>query len=287
VKLTVPNGCKSVLIPKTTQVICSNGNGIWTHDLLNNSSVPLPITSPDWMNVSTNGRFLYYGFSENNYHDAGIFSYDLQDRVEATVTTSVIDGIIPPILSSDGSYIAYVRNLGPWDNRVFVVEKGSEQSRQLSTDEPSATWNIVWSPVSNWILYGATTIQSDIGFSTNQLYLLDPAAGATHQIRAVDDLVYDDFGANSVWSPDGTKLVVTAAENLCVISFNDKGQSCYAVGQPGSKVVAHTWSPHSRYIAAVLSANGPIGNTLIVFDVGDQTNQVVSSSIEANLLFWR
>jgi hypothetical protein len=141
----------------------------------------------------------------------------------------------PPVisLSPDGHMAAF--DVG---EQVFVADLETGKARPIS-DRTGFAWAVAWSPAGDWITYTRNH------GGTNVISLIRPDGTDAREISSTKE---SDEAANSVWSPDGTTLLVQRDEggrddlrNLWIMDLegNYLGQVTHQPSAYGS----YSWAP--------------------------------------------
>ncbi len=131
--------------------------------------------------------------------------------------------------SPDGTSLAY-----DTDTSIWRVDLATATPVQLTTDDPThdvESWQPSWSPDGTTIAYS----RFQTCFRCTAIWLMNSDGTAPHQI-------YDTFqGRRPMFSPDGTKLALSLANDLVI---DLEGNSIVAAG--GAYTI---WSPHGTSVA--------------------------------------
>ncbi len=114
----------------------------------------------------------------------------------------------PPVISPDGSTIAYTVSAADWeenrwDTEIWLAREGAEPFQLTRTAEGSSSLSFTrtWSPDGRWLAFAA-----DRG-DGRQIYLIRPDGGEAQRLTAVEQGV-----GSFAWSPDGTQIAVSITE---------------------------------------------------------------------------
>jgi len=123
-----------------------------------------------------------------------------------------VGGVIRPILSPDGAWIAYVRGPGGDPRALWVIDAPGANERQLIDartlvpgDDTRRIGQVVWSPDAQVIYFNTSTGQGINARPSDDLWRVDVASGAR------ENLLNDGDGGTIRASPDGTLLALAAA----------------------------------------------------------------------------
>ena len=187
--------CEWELLPRATVTVCNNQAGKhYLLDLLTGTTQDLPISNARLIGWDPTGRFLL--FSKGTSDKLDIFSYDITSNVTRTLALDIDrreqeQWLTQPILSTDGQKLIVVRGISNHRNTtVFEIAKMGTQFRQVGLSEPSATWDVAWSPTANQFVYGATDIEQEIGPSPNLLFFVDIQRGETRKLAKSPEPVF-------------------------------------------------------------------------------------------------
>jgi Tol biopolymer transport system component len=131
-------------------------------------------------------------------------------------------GVFSPVVSPDGSQIAYVEGMGDWANSLWVMNADGTHQRQIIGDKddlnPSTARfeGIGNAPILQWSPDGTR-----LAFGGSEGIYVVNADGSELA------LVARDVGPGPYWSPDGTRIAFTALDRL--------GASVWTVRRDGSE----------------------------------------------------
>lgn len=138
-----------------------------------------------------------------------------------------VGGVIRPILSPDGAWIAYVRGPGGDPRALWVIDAPGANERQLIDaqtlvpgDDTRRIGQVVWSPDAQVIYFNTSTGQGIDARPTDDLWRVDVRSGAR------ENLLNDGEGGTISVSPDGTLLALAAAGD-----YAQPGEPVTAPGQ--------------------------------------------------------
>ena len=157
------------------------------------------------------------------------------------------DGL--PIVSPDGSRIAFTSNRGGADD-VFVISPNGTNERRL-TNTRESEGNLAWTASGKQILF--SVFKDNIG----HLYGIDPDGKNQHELASVP-------GRGPTLSPDGQRLVYMAgtwiATRLMVSAFD--GTNAKQITDGSSIAWNNHWSPNGNLIAFT-GRNDPKGELAV------------------------
>ena len=143
---------------------------------------------------------------------------------------------VPPIsLSVDGRSAAF-----GVEGTVYVIDLEGGEARPITRDT-GYVWAVSWSPTGEWITY---TRQHG---TTSVVALVRPDGTDDHEISPNDP---SDEAAASVWSPDGTYLLVARASGTSPDAPQDlwvmdlEGQYLGQVTHEPSNYGTYSWAPN-------------------------------------------
>jgi hypothetical protein len=278
------------LLPGTEQVVCGYPGRYILRNLVTKDEQQLPIENTcRFYGWSPNGRFLIYEYcgEQGNYT---IATYDLVEQIEQEIvvfTKPYGERVwFGPLISYDGTHVSIF-------STDEIANKISEH-RQFVFPELPMTDDFALSPTANQMVYGVTDIFQEIGPRPNYLYLYDFDSGENSLLAtAPEGDTYDSFYSTPIWSPDGSKVVVTSGSYLCVVEIASRKQTCHDLS-PYDLLRYSTWSPGSQSIAFAAGQYGDRKNIrdLAIFDVVNGSYFVLLSNIDhsspyLDILFWR
>lgn len=186
--------------------------------------------------------------------------------------------------SPDGKAIAFLGKRGKDAlTQIHVINPSAGDARALTT-APSAVTGFKWSPDGRTVAFtyadpktddekkaeaaGRDWTIADRSLKHTRLYRIDVASGKTELVTRADKTVHDYD-----WSPDGTQLVIGAADTP-TIDDSFMGVRLYIVPAAGGvpepflrtegKLGSPRWSPDGQWIAwlGATSVNDPFAGTL-------------------------
>jgi hypothetical protein len=239
---------------------------------------------------SPNGRFLLYEYcgEQGNYT---IASYDLVEQIEQEIAVfnkswEDREWYAIPLLSYDGSHLIV--------NSIYEISYKTSERLQFVIPKLRVADDFALSPTANQIVYGVTDIEQEIGIRPNLLYLYDFDSGENILLAtAPEGKLYDAFYSRPIWSPDGSRVVVTSGSYLCVVEIASRKQTCNTIS-PYDLLRNTTWSPGAQSIAfsAGRSENANTVRDLVIYNVVNDSYFVLLSNMKINaltlnILFWR
>jgi len=311
--------CGDFLLPNSTELLCRDDSQVFLLDLLTQEETPLPISSPDWISASTNGRFLYYGYVKNDQETQNIFTYDLLNGVEQVFAAGVnIEGWLNPFspifdggvsLSYDGismALIEYVQGVG---DRIFQYTEPGKARAEIGPDGKSALGGPIWSPTSPSLLFGITEVGFEVEPLTSALYRYNRDSDQSEMLIEAPEnsYFYTDWISSAwlqhsmpaeVWSPDGEKIIAitdqavevngdnTVQRELCVLSLSTTDHACQIIDyQQYFWIDSVTWSPAGDAVAFM--AGFQSRGDLIVYSIQSQSFYVLATQQPIDGLYWR
>ncbi len=285
--------CEWELLPHTTMMVCEHQSGQqYLLDILKGTTQDLPIHNAKLTGWDPTGRFLV--FKRGTADKSDFFSYDITADVTRTITLDINrqeqeKWLTQPMLSADGQKLIVVRGISDQPNAsVFEITRMGAQFRQIGLSEPSATWDLAWSPTANQFVYGATDIEQEIGPRPNYLILVDTRNDKRRKLAKSPKLVF--FWSWSLeWSPSGKQIAVglwdpafKTTPQVCVIEADTAHQTCRpALRSISGKFLA--WAPTGKHIAFVdTTANLVISNS-----DGTEAIKLLENVPQDFLLLWR
>lgn len=286
-QVKIPPACTSSSLPASTYVICRSQQELSLLDLQTGVSHILPFKEPDWFDLTGNRQLLYYGFTDTGGSTI-VYSYNLAKAIETSVATVPNNLITIPALSSDGAHLVFVRDIRPNSARIFESIPGTATYRQVGPNAPPATWAMTWSPTAAQLIFGATDVQSEIGYFTNYLYLLDFDSHKTRLLIAAPKGESFGYPLNpEIWSSDGENVALSVRNTLCVVSIVDSRQECISAAPESYDITGAAWSPDGTRIAFGMQQPGLSATSqLMLYEPA--TRQVTSllKNTEFQGLFW-
>lgn len=281
--------CAVKLLPGTEEVICEFPGGYVLHNLVTGKEQQLPIKDTcGFHGWSPNGRFLLYEYcgEQGNYI---IATYDLVEQIEQEIAVFTQpweerEWYAIPLISYDGTHLVIYS--------IYEIAYKTSERRQFVFPELTVTDDFALSPTANQIVYGVTDIEQEIGIRPNHLYIYDFGSGENNLLAtAPEGKLYDAFYSTPIWSPDGSKVVITSGSYLCIVEIASRKQVCHDMS-PYKALNFMTWSPGSQYVALDAGYWGNPVSDLIIFDITKESSFVLLSNLELKaktleVLFWR
>lgn len=145
-------------------------------------------------------------------NEAEIYALDLATRKVATLVTGGVNTY--PIMSPDGTRIAFRRMIGEMNSEVFVVDEDGRNARNL-TNHPSFEGWPAWSPDGRRIAFAGNRN------ANYQVFIMD-ADGGNVQLLANTE----GRATAPKWAPDGRKVYFTNCRKV------DFGSGCEIMVAP-------------------------------------------------------
>lgn len=216
--------------PDGKHVVFQNEFDLYTIDLPNGKPKKLPLAmsfdpkEPDIQVFATNNRAEGFSISPSgeymavDYHGEIVIVPTEAGVGEKTQVTNSAWRERNEVYSPDGRKIAFVSDEGG-EQQVWVYDIASAASKKL-TSQPAEKDNLVWSPSSQKLAYGAD----------NKVYEVDVAGGAPREIA------HNPAGGITVtqYSSDGTWLVYSRRDdeqNADVYLYDIKAKQEYDISQ--------------------------------------------------------
>ena len=158
-----------------------------------------------------------------------------------------------PDWSPDGSRIAYTRS--DRDRSTIWVMRADGSGQRRLTDDPGTDPD--WAPDGNRLLY------LHEGSGSRPLYAINADGSARQQLGNLDEV------RTARWSPDGTRIALTARDAVWII--NAEGSGLRRIRQSGAYP---SWSPDGRRLVFIAYGAGATGPQLRRMDP-DGRNEVV------------
>ncbi|TRZ41457.1 alpha/beta hydrolase family protein [Robertkochia solimangrovi] len=132
-----------------------------------------------------------------------IFAQELKDPSFEEILS--IRNAGSPVISPDGSTIAYTSTTTDWENNKYDTEiwliRPGESPFQLTNAKDGGSTNPKWSPDGQWIAFSSDRDEK------NQIFVIRSAGGEAIQLTGTEGSV-SDFD----WSPDGKQIAFIQAE---------------------------------------------------------------------------
>lgn len=197
----------------------------------------------DDVNWSPDGARIVFSYVERLNADVYVVDADGSNLTRLTDSEYYESG---PILSPDGSRIAYLMDPGSSSYfDVMVMNADGSDARNLTDDPQHLELPYDWSPDGSKLV-----IRSD-ATGDDELYLINIDGSGLTQLTTLGGDVGD-----AQWSPDGTQIVFRAGRDERESTWN-----IYRINADGSGLIQLTtgldgahcpvWSPDGRWIAFV------------------------------------
>lgn len=270
-------GIITISAGQTNILLDFNKNGVYklnctnpdyeSNDICFINSHPIPLSDHPIEIKRLNSNFLAV-FEDLDNHKSNIYRFDkVSGTLEKIYTIDMIKDhwLTTPEVSNDALTMAGVKNKGPWDNQLAIINLENGSEREVKLELPYfMTYNLAWSPSDQEILVGASNIQSEIGFCTNHLLVYNVENfSIIAQFSSDTIMCFDDFGliarsnTAALWSPDEKKIVVIADhKELCIVNVEEPNISCFKpVDQLNAELRSVQWSPDSNFVAYVTTGD--------------------------------
>lgn len=163
-------------------------------------------------------------------------AYTRRARDFTSTTPRPVKGIVRPVISPDGTQVAFAAVGDIWVMRIGAAPVNITNDQALDTDP-------AWSPDGTKLVYS-----SDKGSAHLQLWIRDLQAGTARQVTW---LTTQPLGAS--WSPDGTRIAFIDVDGMwrvAQVSVLDVATGAVrkihdTLAQPGTP----TWSPDGTRVA--------------------------------------
>ncbi len=163
-------------------------------------------------------------------------TYARRPRDFTSTSPRPVKGIVRPVISPDGTQVAFAAVGDIWVMRIGAVPVNLTNDQALDTDP-------AWSPDGTKLVYS-----SDKGSTHLQLWIRDLQAGTARQVTS---LTTQPLGAS--WSPDGTRIAFIDVDGMwrvAQVSVLDVASGTVrkihdTLAQPGTP----TWSPDGTRVA--------------------------------------
>jgi Tol biopolymer transport system component len=218
-------------------------------------------TDPDW---SPDGRRIVYASMPPRcqgaacQNDLYVIDRDGTNRVRLTRTPQD-EG--DPDWSPDGARIAYTRSDGA-RSRIWVMRADGSGQRQL-TDDPGLAPD--WSPDGKRLLY------LHVGSGNRPLYTINGDGSARRRLGSVNDV------RTARWSPDGTRIALTAHDAVWIVNAN--GTGLHHIRQSAAYP---SWTPDGRHLVFISYASAATGGPELRRMDTEGRNEVVLGGDQAD-----
>lgn len=198
-----------------------------------------------------------------------------QQAAASTPTRPVTNGG-QPVVSPDGSHIAFASDRGGGEDDVFAIASDGTNETQL-TRTPEEEGNVQWSPDGKQIVF------SRFADGTSRIFAIGLDGKSEHEIGSVP-------GRGPTFSPDGKRLVYMAGGSWTftrlMVSAAD-GSNAQQINDGTSIAWNNHWSPDGNRIAFTGRKNPK--SELAVFIVtsdGSEPRQVTHLTAEEGHAQW-
>lgn len=148
--------------------------------------------------------------------------------------------------SADGRYLAFVEHgLDAAVDRIYLYDVYSGVRRPLTTQDPAAQLDPVWSPDGRSVAYLSDAAQTVVSTADVQ----------TGAVRRLNDQL--DHARSLAWSPNGAYLALLQAGQIWLIQVTD-GHG-FVLPAPGAAVAIGGWAPASQALLVVVSHGAATG----------------------------
>jgi TolB protein len=167
-----------------------------------------PVTPPTQSAIhpsfTPDGRAILYCTDDDlrppEKNEAEIYAIDLASK---RVTTLISGGVNTfPVMSPDGTKIAYRKIIGDMNSEVFVANADGSNPRNLTNHWTFEGWP-AWSPDGRTIAYAGN--RGNAGY---QIFLMDADGGNQRLLAATEGR-----GTAPKWAPDGRAIFFTVCRN--------------------------------------------------------------------------
>lgn len=312
--------CTPPLIPGTTKEVCNFDGELGMLNLQNGEEEYLNIPMPDWVEISSNGQFLFYGYLDQELEEQTISIYDLNHHSQngsipsipyvdwPEFTTAPNRGI--PGLSNDGNSLVFVQY--SWEDSTYYAYEymiDMNQYHRINTNNLEFAGGLAWSPTMPLLLLGATDIAYfETEPTANYMYVYNADTGVTRPLNNLDgdrffDLFWDTHTQMyDVWSPDGSLIVlfdypqadetdqIQEIVNICIISIDSGNFICEPIPitpQSYPWVGNATWSPDGNFVAFTTNRGAYTDGELMIYSLVDQSFNVIDDAPVFIGLYWR
>jgi hypothetical protein len=312
--------CNPPLIPGTTQEICNFNGKLGLLDLLSGEEQNLNIQMPDWVDVSSSGQFLFYGYVNEELSEQEISIYNLPKLMQVKTISSISYLDWPdfltdlsrglPSLSGNGDSLVFLKYSSE-DLKYYVYEykiKTNEVQR-IYTKNYQFAGGLAWAPTKQFLLLAATNASYDgPDPAANYLFLYNPDNEEDKLLtNPGGDIFYDVFWNShtrmyDIWSPDSRKVVIFALPQvdntgqtqegvkICIITIDSSNIACDPIpiqSQYYPWVGNATWSPDGNYIVFTTNRSSASDGDLIIYSLADHSFRVIDDNPIYVGLYWR
>jgi WD40 repeat protein len=231
-------------------------------------------TSAGQPTFSADGR-LAYSFERPKEHAGGLMLAQA-DSSGGDVLTASGPGqhAVRPAWSPDGKWLAFIRSANGQGARVYLLDPGTRQQREVTSMAVMPWSAVAWSPDSQRLAFAAER--------SSEVWVYTVGVNGGEPEPLVE-------GFSPAWSPDGSRLAFGSQRTgaLEVFSVRADGSDLRQLTSTTSQVIRRTgswspvWSPDGSRIAFASSRDGSLDIFLMNADGQQQVNLTQNRALDS------